>query len=136
MEDGEATQRLFEGLARMGIFLSIDDFGTGYSSLGYLRRLPAKQLKIDRSFVQDLETSQDARAIVDAVVQLAHALGLKVVAEGVETDGQRTILIALGCDELQGYLFARPMPAAELLDWMLTRTPAGDIDFAPSVIDA
>jgi diguanylate cyclase (GGDEF)-like protein len=136
MEDVESTQRVFNDLARIGIFLSIDDFGTGYSSLGYLRSLPAKQLKIDRSFVQDLETSQDARAIVDAVVQLAHALSLKVVAEGVETEAQRAILIALGCDELQGYLFARPMPAMDLLDWMLDRTPVGDIDFAPSVIDA
>ncbi|CAM3858390.1 putative bifunctional diguanylate cyclase/phosphodiesterase [Roseateles saccharophilus] len=136
MEDVESTQRVFDGLARIGIFLSIDDFGTGFSSLGYLRRLPAKQLKIDRSFVQDLETSPDARAIVDAVVQLAHALGLKVVAEGVETEAQRAILVALGSDELQGYLFARPMPAMDLLDWMLDRTPVGDIDFAPSVIDA
>jgi diguanylate cyclase len=136
MEDLESTQRVFDGLARIGIFLSIDDFGTGYSSLGYLRRLPAKQLKIDRSFIQDLETSPDARAIVDAVVQLSHALGLKVVAEGVETDAQRNILVALGCDELQGYLFARPMPATDLLDWMLDRTPVHDIDFAPSVIDA
>ncbi|CAM4197843.1 putative bifunctional diguanylate cyclase/phosphodiesterase [Roseateles saccharophilus] len=135
MEDIEATQRVFEGLARIGVFLSIDDFGTGYSSLSYLRQLPAKQLKIDRGFVQDLETSKDARAIVDAVVQLAHALSLKVVAEGVETEGQRAVLISLGCDELQGYLFARPMPAPDLLRWMLDDAPGETGDFAASVID-
>ena len=139
MEDIEATQRAFEGLARIGVFLSIDDFGTGYSSLSYLRQLPAREVKIDRGFVMDLEHSADARAIVDAVVRLAHALGLRVVAEGVETQGQRDILLGFGCDELQGFLFARPMPAADLLQWALGRAP--DVapeampDFAPSVID-
>src|SRR5690606_31046082 len=83
MEDIATTQRTFEGLRRIGVYLSIDDFGTGYSSLSYLRRLPATQLKIDRSFILDLEASRDARAVVDAVIQLAHALDLKVVAEGV-----------------------------------------------------
>ena len=135
MEDVKAAQRVFEGLANIGIFLSIDDFGTGYCSLSYLRQLPAKQLKIDRGFVTDLESSRDAQAIVDAVVQLAHALGLKVVAEGVETQGQRNVLLALGCDELQGYLFARPMPASQLLDWMLDDTSSHARDFAPSIID-
>jgi diguanylate cyclase (GGDEF)-like protein len=87
MLDIKASQRAFEELARIGVFLSIDDFGTGYSSLSYLRQLPACELKIDRSFVQDLETSNDARAVVDAVIRLSHALGLRVVAEGVETGG-------------------------------------------------
>ena len=77
---------IFEQLAAVGVHISIDDFGTGYSSLAYLRKLPAGELKIDRGFVLDLETSADARAIVDAVVKLAQALGLKVVAEGVETE--------------------------------------------------
>jgi diguanylate cyclase (GGDEF)-like protein len=117
MQDIKATQRGFEGLSRIGVFLSIDDFGTGYSSLSYLRQLPARELKIDRSFINDLKSSGDARAVVDAVVRLAHALGLRVVAEGVETESQREVLIALGCDELQGYLFARPMPASQLEDW-------------------
>ena len=115
MEDIESTQRAFEELSRIGVYLSIDDFGTGYSSLSYLRQLPARQLKIDRSFVADIEVRPDARAIVSAVIQLAHQLGLRVVAEGVETEGQRDILLVLQCDELQGYLLARPM-AVEALD--------------------
>lgn len=134
MEDIKATQRTFDGLARIGVFLSIDDFGTGYSSLNYLRQLPAQQLKIDRSFVNDLEHSEDARAVVAAVVGLAHALGLRVVAEGVETGGQRDILLAMGCDELQGFFYARPMPADTLLAWSQGEKPAGSADFTPSVI--
>ena len=135
MEDIKSTQRVFEGLERIGVYLSIDDFGTGYSSLSYLRQLPAKQLKIDRSFVNDLESSRDARAIVDAVIRLAHALGLLVVAEGVETAEQRDILLQLGCDELQGYFFAKPMPADALLAWAVGRKPEGAVDFSPSVVD-
>jgi len=134
MEDIKATQRTFEGLARIGVFLSIDDFGTGYSSLNYLRQLPAQQLKIDRSFVNDLEDSEDARAVVSAVVSLAHALGLRVVAEGVETMGQRDILLAMDCDELQGFFFARPMPADSLFAWSQGEKPDGAVDFTPSVI--
>lgn len=123
MDDLAATQRSFDGLARLGVFLSIDDFGTGHSSLALLRQLPARQLKIDRSFVRDLETSEDARAVVDAVVYLAHRLGLAVVAEGVETSGQRDVLVGLGCDELQGYLYARPMAPHDLLAWLPGRMP-------------
>jgi diguanylate cyclase (GGDEF)-like protein len=134
MEDTQATQRAFEGLARIGVFLSIDDFGTGYSSLNYLRQLPAKQLKIDRSFVNDLEHQEDARAVVEAVVRLAHALGLRVVAEGVETSGQRDILLGLHCDELQGFFYARPMPPDMLLAWAQGDKPDGAADFAPSMI--
>jgi diguanylate cyclase (GGDEF)-like protein len=122
MEDIQAMQRACDGLQRIGVFLSIDDFGTGYSSLSYLRQLPARQLKIDRSFINDLETSDDARAVVDAVIKLAHALSLSVVAEGVETAGQRDILRTLRCDELQGYFFARPMPADALLAWAAGNT--------------
>lgn len=136
MEDIQATQRTFEGLARIGVYLSIDDFGTGYSSLNYLRQLPAQQLKIDRSFVNDLENSEDARAVVSAVVSLAHALGLRVVAEGVETSGQRDILLAMGCDELQGFFFAKPMPADTLLAWSQGEKPAGSADFTPSIVGA
>ena len=119
MEDIESTQRAFEELSRIGVYLSIDDFGTGYSSLSYLRQLPARQLKIDRSFVADIEVRPDARAIVSAVIQLAHQLGLRVVAEGVETD----ILLVLQCDELQGYLLARPMAVEALDDWLQKQPP-------------
>jgi diguanylate cyclase (GGDEF)-like protein len=136
MEDIRTTQRAFEGLAGSGVFLSIDDFGTGYSSLSYLRQLPARQIKIDRSFVKDLAATADARAVVDAVIKLAHALGLRVVAEGVETEAQRDILLRLGCDELQGFYFARPMPAAMLLSWTRGPKPADRPDFTPSVIEA
>ena len=118
MEDTRATQITFQRLGEAGVHLSIDDFGTGYSSLGYLRKLPAEELKIDRSFVMDIETGADARAVVDAVIRLAHALGLKVVAEGVEQERHFAFLRAQGCDELQGYLFSAPLPAAELEAWI------------------
>ncbi|MFT3956655.1 MAG: EAL domain-containing protein [Piscinibacter sp.] len=119
MEDTRATQETFRRLGELGVHLSIDDFGTGYSSLAYLRKLPAEELKIDRSFVQDLEHSPDARAVVEAVLGLAHALGLKVVAEGVENPRQHQILAEMGCDELQGFLFAKPMSARALLLWAI-----------------
>jgi diguanylate cyclase len=122
MDDLETTRRAFERLVHSGVLLSIDDFGTGHSSLAYLRSLPATQLKIDRSFVHDIDG--ESGAIVDAVVRLAHALGLRVVAEGVETENQRDRLLALGCDELQGFLFARPMAPDALAQW-LRRPPAG-----------
>lgn len=118
MEDPQASLRLFERLAQVGVSLAIDDFGTGYSSLAYLSKLPASQLKIDRCFVQDVDRDDDARAIVCAVIKLSHALGLTVVAEGVETQPQLDILRRLGCDELQGFLFARPMPARHLQAWL------------------
>jgi EAL domain-containing protein (putative c-di-GMP-specific phosphodiesterase class I) len=135
MEDIKGTQLAFDGLARIGVYLAIDDFGTGYSSLSYLRQLPASQLKIDRSFISDIEDSKDAKAIVNAVIQLAHALGLVVVAEGVETAGQRDILLLLDCDELQGYFFARPMPAERLMAWAQGHKPEGGAEFSVSVLD-
>lgn len=109
--DGSGAMLALERLRQIGARLAIGDFGAGYSSLAHLRRFRVDQLKIDRSFMQDLETSADARAIVGAVVQMGHALDLKVVAEGVERDGQRQALLELECDELQGCLFARPMTA-------------------------
>ena len=133
MEDTQVTQKTFERLGEAGIHLSIDDFGTGYSSLAYLRKLPASELKIDRSFVMDLGASEDARAIVDAVLKLAHAIGLKVVAEGVETQQQRDILLELGCDEFQGFMFARPMSARALLLWAIDDKPMEQHAFRPSL---
>ncbi|MDR7270450.1 diguanylate cyclase (GGDEF)-like protein [Pelomonas saccharophila] len=132
MDDASATERSLQRLAELGLSLSIDDFGTGYSSLAYLRRLPVSQLKIDRSFIQDLESSADARAIVKAVIELAHALGLQVVAEGVETEGQAEVLRGKRCDKLQGFLFARPMPADELTRWA-TSVPDDRLRFSASV---
>jgi len=119
MEDTKTTQTTFRRLGELGAHLSIDDFGTGYSSLSYLRKLPAEELKIDRTFIMDLEHSADARAVVDAVIKLAHALGLKVVAEGVENQRQQQVLEQMQCDELQGFLFAKPMSSRALLLWAI-----------------
>jgi diguanylate cyclase (GGDEF)-like protein len=136
MEDPDSMMKTFEKLAGIGVHISIDDFGTGYSSLSYLRRLPAGELKIDRSFVFDLESSSDARAVVDAVVKLAQALGLKVVAEGVETEAQHEILRSLGCDELQGYLFARPMTPQAMSEWALGGAGPRVMGFRESMFEA
>jgi diguanylate cyclase (GGDEF)-like protein len=136
MEDTQVTQRSFERMRRAGLHVSIDDFGVGQASLSYLRRLPAAELKIDASFVQDLGQSEDARSIVNAVVKLAHALGLRVVAEGVETERQRDLLVQLDCDELQGYLFAKPMAAAQLAVWAQLadeQPPPQAVDFRASL---
>jgi diguanylate cyclase (GGDEF)-like protein len=133
MEDTQATLRTFSQLAQVGVQLAIDDFGTGHSSLAYLRKLPARQLKIDRSFVSDLDHSPDALAVVDAVVSLAHALGLRVVAEGVETEEQRHILLGLRCDELQGFLIAKPMAPSMLALWVMDDLAPTRMDFQGSL---
>lgn len=117
LDDTPRTRAAFERLRQLGVHVSIDDFGTGQSSLALLRRLPAAELKVDRAFVADLATSAEARGIVKAVVQMAQTLGLRVVAEGVETEAQRDLLVALGVNELQGYLFARAMSATALGLW-------------------
>jgi diguanylate cyclase len=117
MEDTAHTRAAFDRLKRAGLHVSIDDFGTGHSSLASLQKLPAAELKIDRAFVIDLGTSAKAKSIVQAIVQMAHSLNLRVVAEGVETEAQRDVLLELGADELQGYLFAKPMSAQSLALW-------------------
>ncbi|WP_445671958.1 putative bifunctional diguanylate cyclase/phosphodiesterase [Pseudomonas inefficax] len=116
MHDADASLTVLQHLAEMGVDLSIDDFGTGYSSLMYLKRLPANELKIDRGFVRDLEHDSDDAAIVSAIVALGQALGLRIVAEGVETDRQQDFLTRLGCDSLQGYLLGQPVPAEQFMD--------------------
>ena len=107
----------------MGVRLSLDDFGTGYSSLSYLKRLPVAELKLDKSFVRDLETDADDRALAAAVLAIGRALGLAVVAEGVETEGQRLALQHAGCEVAQGYLFSRPLAASAFEDWLLLKQP-------------
>ena len=109
----EALVRL-EALRALGVSVALDDFGTGFSSLSYLQKFPFNRLKIDRAFVASLGSSGSTGAIIQAIVTLGHALGMKVLAEGVETDEQRVLLRLAGCDEMQGYLFAKPAPAAEI----------------------
>ncbi len=123
MHDADASLTVLQRLADMGVDLSIDDFGTGYSSLMYLKRLPANELKIDRGFVRDLEHDSDDAAIVSAIVALGQALGLRIVAEGVETDCQQAFLTRLGCDSLQGYLLGQPVPAEQFMDKLQTLRP-------------
>ena len=112
MQDVDATIATLGALRELGVRISIDDFGTGYSSLVYLRRLPVSSLKIDRVFVAEVEHDAHDAAIVSAVIELAHAFGLSVVAEGVERAGQHAALVAMGCDIGQGYLWSAPVPAA------------------------
>jgi diguanylate cyclase (GGDEF)-like protein len=114
VEDIEECTRKLQILRRAGVEVSVDDFGTGYSSLNYLARLPVDTLKIDRSFVISMRDSGYPRNIVAMIVSLAHTLGLKVIAEGVEEDEQRTLLKELGCDQIQGYLTGRPMSAEKI----------------------
>lgn len=116
MQDAEMTLVTLQKLNDIGVKLSIDDFGTGYSSLSYLRRFPIHTLKIDQSFTRDLGTSDDAAAIVTAIIGLARGLKLSVIAEGVETQEQLDILRDLGCEEYQGYLFSRPVPARQVTE--------------------
>jgi diguanylate cyclase (GGDEF)-like protein/PAS domain S-box-containing protein len=113
MANGDEALRALQELKSLGVRCSIDDFGTGHSSLGHIRRFPIDGLKIDRSFVGELPGSRDAAAVVRAVISLAHSFGLQVIAEGVENEAQLAFLAAQGCDQAQGYRFARPMPAPE-----------------------
>lgn len=122
-DNGQARETL-ELLRRFGVNISIDDFGTGYSSLSYLRDLPIHRLKIDRSFVKDITTSKDARALVEGMIDMAHNLKLSVVAEGVETHEQMKILGAAGCDEIQGFHISKAMSASDAVSFMAEEHPA------------
>ncbi|MDX2424616.1 MAG: EAL domain-containing protein, partial [Amphritea sp.] len=113
----EETKSAIDHLRSQGIQVAIDDFGTGYSSLSYIRNMSLDILKIDRSFLINLEESEVDRAIVSSIIEMSHVLGLKVVAEGIETETQLNILKGMNCDQLQGFLLARPMPPDAFRNW-------------------
>jgi EAL domain-containing protein (putative c-di-GMP-specific phosphodiesterase class I) len=121
MEDRERAASVLTRLRSMGVGIAIDDYGTGYSSLAYLAELPVTELTLDRSFVAAMTGSTRSAAIVTSTLQLAHALGLVLVAEGVEDEQTLQALAALGCDTVRGYHLSRPLPAAELEDWLDAR---------------
>lgn len=116
MQDVDKARQQLLALRKLGVAIAIDDFGTGHSSLAYLKRLPLDKIKIDRSFVQDVLDDDDDATIVRTIIQLSHSLQFKVLAEGVETEAHERTLIAMGCDEGQGYLYSRPISADEVLD--------------------
>ncbi|MCV2360474.1 EAL domain-containing protein [Paucibacter sp. TC2R-5] len=124
MEDTELVMHILANIKKLGITVAIDDFGTGFSSLSHLRQLDVDRLKIDRAFVREAQTSTAGSTIAQMVINLGRGLGLTVIAEGIETEEQRSLLLDLGCHEGQGYLFARPMPADQLENWM-SQTKAG-----------
>jgi diguanylate cyclase len=121
MKDLASTLRMMEQLRVLGVRFSIDDFGTGYSSLAHLKRLPVDEVKIDRSFVKELDAQRDDDVIVRSTINLGHALNLKVVAEGVEDESSWALLARLGCDLIQGYYVSKPLPAREFTEWMRAR---------------
>ena len=125
IENSQTAAQSLRYLHQLGVTLSIDDFGTGYSSLSYIKRLPVQRLKIDQSFVQNLEHSQNDDEIVKAIINLGHSLGLNVIAEGVETEGQLRRLRLLGCDEVQGHLISPPLSAEALEAWLTAARPFG-----------
>lgn len=123
MREFENAIRIMEPLRQLGVRFAVDDFGTGYSSLASLRRLPVDELKVDRAFVRELGATSDDGTIVRTIVDLGHAMGLRVVAEGVESEGAMRALQSLGCDLVQGYLLSKPLPATHLADWLAMRRP-------------
>jgi predicted signal transduction protein with EAL and GGDEF domain len=132
-EDTAMARRAFARLKQIGVHVSVDDFGTGHSSLAALRHLPARELKLDRSFIKEVVESPEALVLVKAVVEMAHNLGLRVVAEGIETSCQRDLVVSAGCDELQGYLFARPMNATAITVWACDHRFTAAPSFKPSL---
>jgi EAL domain-containing protein (putative c-di-GMP-specific phosphodiesterase class I) len=121
MDEPQQVTDLLTALGTIGVRASIDDYGTGYSSLAYLKRLPARELKIDRAFISDMTANAQSQVIVRSTIQLAHELGLLVVAEGIEDQATWDQLRSLGCDVAQGFFIARPMPADALRTWLRAR---------------
>ncbi|HEX6703414.1 MAG TPA: EAL domain-containing protein [Albitalea sp.] len=132
VEDIESNVAQLAALRELGVQVAVDDFGTGLSSLAYLKRLPINKLKLDRTFVKDLPDDADDAAIARAVVSMARSLGLKVVAEGVETEAQRDFLMSLGCDCAQGYLYSVPVEASVIEDWLARHAKPGPVWAAPA----
>src|SRR5205085_2574374 len=124
MHDRMGAISTLRELRQMGVRVAIDDFGAGYSSLAYLKHLPIDVLKIDQTFIRDMTTDPNDAAIIMAIIMLAHSLKLKVIAEGVETEEHLRFLRLLRCDEMQGYLFSKPLPAAEF-ERLLDKQTAG-----------
>jgi EAL domain-containing protein (putative c-di-GMP-specific phosphodiesterase class I) len=122
MKDPALALEAMHRIAARGVGISIDDYGTGYSSLSYLNDLPATELKIDRSFTARVTTDPRTAAIVAGTVELAHRLGMRLIAEGVEDQATLTAMSGLGCDETQGYLHSRPLPPELFLGWLRART--------------
>ncbi|MDP3714259.1 MAG: bifunctional diguanylate cyclase/phosphodiesterase [Mycobacteriales bacterium] len=133
MADPVRAATVLAELRDLGISLAVDDFGTGYSSLAYLRDLAVDELKIDKSFVQSLESSPDDAVIVRSTIELAHNLGLRVVAEGVETGRALRLLESWRCDTIQGYVVSRPLPASEVLPWIVSKHPLSGLHTVPDV---
>jgi EAL domain-containing protein (putative c-di-GMP-specific phosphodiesterase class I) len=123
MENSEALVRDFNRLRSLGVRLSIDDFGTGYSSFRYIKSFPIDRLKIDQSFIGNMDRDASDAAIVHAIIGLAKNLNLEVIAEGVETEAQRDRLAAEGCTEMQGFLFSRPLPAEDFVELLRSENP-------------
>ena len=118
MSDPRSALEILSELDEKGVMLSIDDFGTGYSSLAYLKKLPMDEIKIDRSFVMEMDKDKNDAVIVHSTIDLAHNMGLKVIAEGIETDQSWHALKALGCDMGQGYFMCKPVDADSFVEWL------------------
>jgi len=121
VDDPETAKKVLTRLRQLGSKIYIDDFGTGYSSLNYLVTLPVHALKIDQSFVRQMDASPEAHSVVASIISMAHNLGLQVIAEGVETESHRRTLGELGCDSIQGYVISKPLPAADFAKSYLQR---------------
>jgi EAL domain-containing protein (putative c-di-GMP-specific phosphodiesterase class I) len=128
MSDPNRARAVVDGLRSLGVRVSVDDFGTGYSSLAYLKRLPLDELKVDRCFVHDMATDTRDQAVVKAIIDLSHTLGMRVVAEGVEDAQSMDMLAQLGCDLVQGYYLARPLAPDALAAWIAERARVLAID--------
>ena len=145
MSDPQRVIRTLNQIRQLGVRFAIDDFGTGYSSFAYLTKLPVSCIKIDKSFVQNIETDRDSSVIVRSIIELSHNLGLKVVAEGVETLQAKKTLTSFECDEGQGYYFCRPIPADAMTKFLMqppaavalgAKAPKPDVQTSVQIYDS